>query len=207
MLKILFTSAVLALVLCGCSKKDDGAMNDVKNSAAKAIDSAKDAVSNAGDAAKDAAQDAARSVQESARDVTDSAATAGHKAMNKAADEVKEAHSVAAREWNEFRAMVKKCGALTSAERKQCMADARDMYLASDFKCGTLSGSDKTQCLKYAQYWKSATANPKAAVTHTEEPTMTPASPGDPSASERNRDSTKQQQDAAGTLPESKKQN
>ena len=127
--------------------------------------------------------------------------------MKNLADKSKDTSSVTVDEWRVFRALVKKCDALTGESKKQCMAEARDMYLASNFKCQTL-GSDKMQCLRYREQWESAKADlPKGAVTHTEEPTMSPASPGDPSAAERNRDSTKQQQDAAGTLTEPKRQN
>jgi hypothetical protein len=113
--------------------------------------------------------------------------------------------SAAARNWSDFQGMVKKCNALTGTEKKQCMSDARDTYHASNFKCESMSAQDKTQCLKYGEEWKSAKANQaNPAVTHDENPTMTPATPGDPTPSERNRDSTKQQQDAAGALPEPK---
>ena len=113
--------------------------------------------------------------------------------------------SAAARNWSEFQGMVKKCSTLTGTERKQCITDARDTYRASNFRCESMSGQDKTQCLKYGEEWKSAKANqPNSPVTHTDDPTMSPATPGDPSPSERNRDSTKQQQDAASSLPEPK---
>jgi hypothetical protein len=109
--------------------------------------------------------------------------------------------STAARNWSDFQSMVKRCNTLTGAEKKQCMADARDTYHASNFKCESMSGQDKTQCLRYGEEWKSARANPPSdAVTHDDNPTMdSPA--GDPAAAERNRDSTKQQEDAAGALP------
>jgi len=214
MLKILIIQIVLGLALCGCSKKDDTGSDTGRSSADKALDSAKDGTSNAGDAAKDAAQDTARSVKETARDVKDAAPLASpkpkesnRKATKNLADKSKDTSSAAADDWHDFRALVKRCDALTGASKKQCMVEARDMYLASDFKCQTL-GSDKMQCLRYREQWKSARADlPKAAVTHTEDPTISPASPGDPSAAERNRDSTKQQQDAAGTLTVPKRQN
>lgn len=213
MLKILIITTVLGLALCGCSKKDDTGLDTGRSSADKAIDSAKDKASTASDATKDAAQDAARSAKETTSDAKDSAASAAEKrkeSTRKAknlADKSKNTSSVTVDEWRDFRALVKKCDALTGESKKQCMAEARDMYLASDFKCQTL-GSDKMQCLRYREQWKSAEADlPKATVTHTEEPTMSPASPGDPSAAERNRDSTKQQQDAVGTLTEPKRQN
>ncbi len=118
-----------------------------------------------------------------------------------------EPHSAHATSWSRFQSMVKKCDALTGAEKKQCMMNARDTYRASDFKCESMSGTDKTQCLKYGEQW-SATANPpNAPVTHTEEPTTTSANPGDPSVAERNRDSTKQQEDASRPATEPKRQN
>jgi hypothetical protein len=214
MLKTLIIATVLGLVLCSCSKKEDTGLDKARSSADKAIDSARDAASNAGDAAKDAAQDAAHSVKETARDVKDAAASAGattkessRKAMKNLTEKSKDQRSTVPEQWTDFRALVKKCDSLTGDEKKRCIAEARDTYLASDFKCETL-GSDKVQCLTYREQWKNARADlPKAAITHTEEPTMSPATPGDPSAAERNRDSTKQQQDAAGTLTESKRQN
>ena len=107
--------------------------------------------------------------------------------------------------WSDFKIMVRKCDTLTGADKKQCMADARDTYRASNYNCERMSGADQTQCVKYREQWKTAaagdTSSTNAPITHTEEPTMTPASPGDPSPSERNRDSTKQQEDAAGNLP------
>ena len=112
--------------------------------------------------------------------------------------------STAAKNWSDFKGMVKRCNTLTGADKKECMANAQDTYHASNFNCETMSGSDKTQCLKYRQEWKSAKANqPNPAVTSDDNPTMdSPA--GDPTAAERNRDSTIQQEDATGTLPPKK---
>jgi len=111
----------------------------------------------------------------------------------------------APRSWSDFKVMVKKCDQLTGAERKQCMADARDTYRTSNYNCESMSQPDRAQCLKYREEWKSAAASDTTpAVTHTNEPTMTPATPDDPTPSERNRDSTKQQEDATGNLPEPK---
>ena len=108
----------------------------------------------------------------------------------------------APRSWNDFKVMVKKCDQLTGAEKKQCMADARDTYRTSNYHCESMAQPDRTQCLKYRDQWTSAAAgDTKAAVTHTEEPTMTPATPSDPAPSERNRDSTKQQEDANQPAP------
>ena len=213
MLKILIFTTVLGLALCGCSKKDDTGLNTGKSSADKAIDSARDKASTASDGTKDAAQEAARSAKETTRDAKAAAASVAEKGKESSrkaknlADKSKDTSLGTVDEWRDFRALVKQCDALTGESKKQCMAEARDMYLASDFNCQTL-GSDKVQCLRYREQWKNAGADlPKAAITHTEEPTISPASPGDPSAAERNRDSTKQQQDAAGTLTEPKRQN
>jgi hypothetical protein len=111
--------------------------------------------------------------------------------------------SAAAKNWSEFQDMVKRCNTLTGAEKKQCMADARATYHASNFQCESMSGQDKTLCLRYGEEWKTARANQEA-VTHDDTPTMTSTNPGDPTPSERNRDSTKQQEDAAGELPQPK---
>ena len=112
--------------------------------------------------------------------------------------------STAARSWSDFQAQVKRCNTLTGAEKNQCMTDARDTYRASNYQCESMSGQDKTQCLKYGEEWKSAKANqPNATVTHDDNPTID-SPPGDPAAAERNRDSTKQQEDAAGSTAQPK---
>lgn len=111
----------------------------------------------------------------------------------------------ASKSWSDFQSMVKRCNTLTGADRRDCMTNAREVYHASNFNCNTMSGADKTQCLKYGEEWKSAKA-PGAnepAVTHDDNPTINSA-PGDPTSSERNRDSTTQQEDATGNLPPKK---
>jgi gas vesicle protein len=98
MLRILLTSAIVAIALCGCSKNEDAEMNRFKDSAAKAVDSAQAAASHAGNVAKEAAQDAADQTKEAVGEVKEAAAKAGQKAkentreaVNKAADKAKEA--------------------------------------------------------------------------------------------------------------------
>jgi hypothetical protein len=113
---------------------------------------------------------------------------------------INQAHSAPARNFSDFKVMVKRCDALTGSERKQCMADARDTYRDSHFNCDAMSAEDKTQCLRYGQWWKSAATEENSAVTHTENPTTMPATADDPAPAERNRDSTKQNEDANHSL-------
>lgn len=113
-----------------------------------------------------------------------------------------------AKTWKEFQGQVRQCDALTSAQRTQCMADARDAYRASNFNCDTLSAADKAQCKKYGEQWKTAGATQDgSAPVHSGEPNMTPANPSDPTDELKNRDSRKQQGDASHALPEPQKQN
>ena len=120
-------------------------------------------------------------------------------------------NSAAAKDWGEFQVMLKKCDGMTGAAKKQCIDDARAVYRASDFKCESMTGADKSQCLKLAQRWEQSpsTGSKDAPAVHSNDQSATPPSnPSDPTDELRNRDSRKQQGDAARTLPEpTQKQN
>ena len=214
MLKILFTSAALALITCGCSNKDD-AVDSAKTSSAKSTESPKDAAPpNTSTAGK--SQDTPRSTPAGTADTSKTSAAnsqqakdASDQATSKAGARSKSPHSLADKKWVDFRGMLRKCDALPTTQKEQCLVDFEDTYRALDFQCTALSKSHERQCRKYNEELKNALANlpPRSSVTHTTEPTMTSASPADPSAAERNRDSTKQQQDAAGTTLEQSKRN
>jgi hypothetical protein len=209
MLKILFTSAALALGLSGCSQKDDG-MDRAKNSAG-AVESSKAMASNTADALTPASPDMARATQDSAHNTKGAVAKKDREPQRNttnAIDRYNTNRASADKKWIDFHGMLKKCYAMSSPEKAQCLADAGDTYQALKFDCRALSNSDKKQCLKYDDELKSATASLSTpAVTHTTEPTMTSTNPGDSSAAERNRDSTKQQQEAAGAVTEQKSKN
>jgi hypothetical protein len=98
---------------------------------------------------------------------------------------------------------MRRCVDADLSAREQCLAEARDSFRSADLDCAELPGGDRKECLKYAKLWEDAAADiPTAAVTHDEEPAAIPAAPDDQRPAERNRDSTKQQQDAVGSLPE-----
>jgi len=112
--------------------------------------------------------------------------------------------SPSSKSWKQFQSQVKKCEAMTGDQQKQCMANAKATYRASNFNCDTLSGQNKTQCEKYGAQWSSASQD-----THvrTGEPNIAPTDPADPTDALKNRDSRKQEGNAASSLPEPQKQN
>ncbi len=214
MLKPLIFSLTLTVLLCACTKKDDAVSNN--NSATPPA--------NAVGLSKDSAGSGANVPAEPppARSESDSQATAKEAAVptetqqnthkkperNAARDSAKATHSATARRWREFQAMVDRCDTTTGSAAEQCLKDAKDAYRSANFKCDTLAAPERANCLQFAETWNNAVADaPKAAVKHDNDPMMTPPSPGDPRPAERNRDSTKQQQDAVGNLPETKKPN
>ena len=113
--------------------------------------------------------------------------------------------SPSGKSWKQFQSQVKKCEAMTGDQQKQCMANAKATYRASNFNCDTLSGQSKTQCEKYGAQWSSASSQD----THvrTGEPNVAPTDPADPTDALKNRDSRKQEGNASSSLPEPQKQN
>jgi hypothetical protein len=212
MFKPLIFSLTLVVALCACSKNDDAASNNIRTPPANAIDSSKDA---AGNGAIGTAQGPARLEPESEGTPKEAAVPVEalpkkHKkqAPNAVHDNAKGARSVSGRRWSEFQAMVDRCDTETGAAREQCLKEAKDAYRSANFKCDALAAQERENCLQFAERWNNAVADaPTAAVKHAKEPTTTATSPGDPRPAERNRDSTKQQQDAVGTLPEASKPN
>ena len=207
MLKPLILSLTLIVALCACSKKDDAASNNIRTPPANAVDSSKDPAGNSADST---AQGPARSEPESAATPKEAAIPTEaqpkkHKKQgpNAAHDRAKATRSVMARRWGEFQAMVDRCDIATGAAKEQCLKDAQEAYRSANFKCDALAARERENCRQFAERWNNAVADaPTGAVKHAKEPTTIAPSPGDPRPAERNRDSTKQQQDAVGTLPE-----
>ena len=205
-------SLVLVLLLCACSKKDEPASGPVANPSVTAADSSK-AVTAPTDNGK-----ASSPPSETANSATDepasSKATDKHRkdAAKPASDEAKQARADAKHRWDQFQATVNRCATAAPDTRDQCMSEARQAYRSAHFECDSLPSPERKDCMEFEQRWKNvaeaapATA-PAAAVKHATDPTTTSASPGDPRPAERNRDSTKQQQDAAGTLRDPSKPN
>lgn len=124
-----------------------------------------------------------------------------NKELAKATSNRQRPPSDATSRWSEFQAVVARCETLTGDKRERCLDDATDAYRAAGLKCEALSDPDSKECIKYMERFNGTGS--KQAITHTETPAITAATPGDPTPAQRNRDSTVQQQDAAGTLPES----
>ena len=104
--------------------------------------------------------------------------------------------------------MIDRCDTEIGSAQEQCLKDAKDVYRTAHFKCDALGIPERQNCLDFAERWDSAAADaPTEAIKHDKEPTTIPTSPGDPRPAERNRDSTKQHQDAVGTLPDPAKPN
>jgi hypothetical protein len=211
MFKSLILSLTLVVALCACSKKDDGASNNMRTAPAKAVDSSKEGARNG---ANGTAQGAAPSELESegtpkeAALPTEAQPKKPKKQGPNANERAKGTRSVMGRRWSEFRAIVDRCDTASGAAREQCLKEAKDAYRSANIKCDALATQERETCRQFAERWNSAVADaPRAAVKHAKEPTTTATSPGDPRPAERNRDSTKQQQDAVGTLPEATKPN
>jgi len=212
MYKPLILSLCLIVALCACSKKDDAASSNVPTPPANSVSSSEDA---AGKVANAPVQVPARSEAENERTTKEAAKSSEaepkkHKKQtaNAARDREKGTRSGIRGRWDEFQAMVDRCDTATGAAREQCLAEAKDTYRSANFKCDALPTQERRNCLQFGERWNNATTDaPTAAVKHDKEPLMTAPSPGDPRPAERNRDSTKQQQDPVGTLPEATKPN
>ena len=108
--KILFMTIIAALLVSGCSDKDDttsgalekvmesskGAMSDMKDKAGEAMDGAKSMASDATDTVGDAASDAMDSASNMASDAADAAGDATDNAMEGASAMVADAKTAAA---------------------------------------------------------------------------------------------------------------
>jgi hypothetical protein len=81
--RILILTVVLTFAVCGCSKKEETAMDKAKESAGQAVDSAKDAAKYAAGDVKDAAKDAAHDVKEGTKEAVNKAADKAKGAVNK----------------------------------------------------------------------------------------------------------------------------
>ena len=200
MLRIVIVTAVLALVLGGCSNKDQEVTSTPTSPAPKTDDSVKGTTSDAGNVVQQA-QDAAPGTRETAREKD-----ATGKPVRKEKEgtkQSKEAPSVVGDNWRNFLATVKKCDALTGAQNTQCMTDAAATYRAWNFNCEAMAPQDRLQCRSYSERWNTANADSPRPAVRTGDPNAIPADPGDPSDKLRNRDSTKQQ----AAVPQAPKQN
>ena len=100
------------------------------------------------------------------------------------------------------------CSTLGPTERVGCLEEVSERYRSASFDCAAVPEPDRRLCTEYtAQRDVGMEGSSKAPVTHTKNPTTIPETPGDSRPAERNRDSTKQQQDAAGALTEPIKSN
>ena len=228
MFKPAAVAVLLAVAVYACSQKEEAAPNQTQSSPTAPVNSSNTAPSssqamersrsssapktassqNSGQAAADGsdhqtASQAQRGASGSPADSASSASRAkqrSNKTSTKAAAN-KKTPSGPATLWSEFRALMIRCETFTRDKRDQCLDAAKAAYRAADLKCETLPDGDSKECMKYLG--RSNGGANKQAITHTETPAITPAAPGDPTPAQRNRDSTIQQQDAAGELSES----
>lgn len=211
MSKPLILSLALVAALSACSKQDNAVSNNRETKPAPTVDSSKDAAANGGNVT---AQAPASSEPKGDAPTPEAAVPAEappkrHKKQPHAAqDSAKGTHSATVRRWSDFQALIDRCDTQTGSAKEQCLNEARRAYRSANFKCGELRTQERQNCLQFAERGNNAVADaPKAAVKHDKEPTTMPTSPGDPRPAERNRDSTKQQQDAVGTVPDPAKPN
>jgi hypothetical protein len=202
MLKPSMFSLALIAALCSCSKSDDAATNETAAAPENALQSPIDPARND---TSDSPQVPASEPEQNAEKAATQTAPEGDekKRPNAAYEGAKRTRSLTERRWDTFQAAMQRCVTADLNAREQCLADARDAYRSADLNCAALPGRDRNECLKYAKLWEDTEADiPTAAVTHDEEPAAIPSAPDDARPAERNRDSTKQQQDAVGSLPE-----
>jgi hypothetical protein len=212
MFKPLIFSLTLVIALGACSKKDDAASSASRAPPANAVSAAPDAARDTADAPaqKAAPLDSASELPAKEAATSTEAVSKKHKkqAANGAHDSAKSARSSLRRQWHEFQAMVDRCDTATSAAREECLTHAKDTYRSANFKCDALAAPQRKNCLEFAERLTNTTADaPTAAIKHDKEPMTTAPAPGDPRPAERNRDSTKQNQDAVGTPPDPTKPN
>ena len=212
MFKPLLLSLTLIAALSACSKKEDATSNKVRTPPVNAVSSSEDAARHGATASAQGSARAEAHGEGAAKDaaISTEAEPKKHKQQtaNAAHDNAKGTRSVIRRRWSEFQTVVDRCDTASGAAREQCLAEAKDTYRSANFNCDALPAQERRNCLQFAERWSNAAADaPTTAVKHDQEPMMTAPSPGDPRPAERNRDSTKQQQDAVGTLPEPTKPN
>ena len=154
MLRILFTSAALALGLSGCSQKDDG-MDRAKNSAG-AVESSKAMASNTADALTPASPEMAPATQDSAHN-TKGAVARNHREpprnTTNAVDRYRTNRASADKKWMDFHGMLKKCYAMSSPEKAQCLADAGDTYQALERYDESMADFDRRLALDANDAW------------------------------------------------------
>jgi hypothetical protein len=195
MLKQYMLAFALIVAVSACSKKDDSASTHDSASPHSASPHIGTPPVSAQDSSKDTPQNQ-RDSSEGRREIdknTSQQTETKEKKQTSAARNHKTTGSNLARRWSEFQAMVDRCDAEFSAAREDCIAKARQVYRSSHFKCDALPTQQDRNCREFAERWSNTRQDtPTASVTHSEEPPMTTRDPGDPSAAERNRDSTKQ---------------
>jgi len=112
--------------------------------------------------------------------------------------------SASDRSWETFKTDRDSCNGLSSTDRDRCLARVTEHYRGAHFDCDAVPQSDQRLCAEFVggRGTTAASQPPSKAVTHDKDPTTLPATPGDSRPAERNRDSTKQNQDAVGAIPE-----
>jgi len=212
MFKPFILSLTLVIALGACSKKDDAASSASRAPPADAVSAAPEAARDTTDVTAQKPITSSSASERPAKEPPTSTEAVANKhkkqAANGAHDRAKSAHSSLRRQWVEFQEMVDRCSTATGAAKEQCLTPAKGTYRSANFKCDALTAQQRKNCLEFAERWTTTTADaPTAAVKHDKEPMITAPDPGDPRPAERNRDSTRQNQDAIGTSPDPTKPN
>ncbi len=207
MFKPLILSLTIVIALGACSRKDDAAPSAGRAPPTNAVTATPEAARDTADANAQKPAASASASERPAKEPATSTETVSNKhkkqAANGAHDSAKSARSSLRRQWREFQAMVDRCDTASGAAREQCLTQAKDTYLSANFKCDALPAQQRKTCLEFNERWTTTTADaPTEAVKRDKEPMITAPDPGDPRPAERNRDSTKQNQDAVGTPPD-----
>jgi hypothetical protein len=210
----LIVTAAVVLALCACSRTDESASTQPPAPPPTAgLPPAPAPETNASPATEAPAQPepptAAAPAEQDAAAEAPPPKPKKHAAAGTADQRQKSARSGMLRRWGEVQAILDRCDtSATGDAQEQCVQQAADAYRSANIQCDVLPSQAQRDCNAFRERLSTGMAQAPAAddaVTHTETPTMTGSSPGDPLPAERNRDSTKQQEDARGTLQEDAK--
>jgi len=233
MSKLILASILLTLSLCGCSKKDEASTTSLQTPPPNSADSSStptsaadrtatptrpqsegrsdrdDPAANVSSADQSTAGKTSTSkpVRQTSTSATDTSGRKVGAGAQSGSDRVN-ARNGAAQTWRTFNTEKSRCSSLGATERDRCLSEVGERYRSVRFDCAALLEPDRTLCTEYTVQHAAAMQSPsKAPITHTKNPTTIPETPGDSRPAERNRDSPKHQQDAAGTLTEPIKSN
>jgi hypothetical protein len=209
MLKPLILPFALVAALTACSKSDESTKANVSTAPTNTSQQAPERNEESHASTSQPIVQSEAPTTGSVKNTPEPAAEVGNPKRKEphAQDAPSKVKSPTIRRWEEFQARVDKCVTAAAGEREACMAEAKGFFQASNFKCNTLAGDARKNCLLFSEQWNAASNDTlplpddtsTAVVKSAKEPSTNPEFPSDPRPAERNRDSTKQHDDATET--------